>query len=216
MPTLTEYITETRRLLHDAVGNFWDDSELTDYINDARKRTVSDTGCLRSLQAFNLVAGTEAYSYTLLPQGSRTIDVMGINVIWGNLVYPLGFTAWSDLSAKLRVWPTFRQQPVLFSTYGQNTFYVGPIPDQAYPVEIDSVVLPIDLLTSLPGLEDQIIYPFSMPIAYYAAHKAKYKEQSYGESSKFLADYRLKALEAIASSSQRRIANAYGMRWAGS
>ena len=50
MATLTSYISEVRRLLHDANGVFWDDAELTDYINSARERVVRDTGCLRTLQ----------------------------------------------------------------------------------------------------------------------------------------------------------------------
>ena len=48
--TLSGYITEVRRLLHDANGNFYTDTELTDYINDARERLVRDTGCLRIVQ----------------------------------------------------------------------------------------------------------------------------------------------------------------------
>ena len=48
--TLQGYITEVRRLLHDANGNFYSNSQLTDYINAARERLVRDTGCLRSIQ----------------------------------------------------------------------------------------------------------------------------------------------------------------------
>jgi len=54
MATLSSYITEVRRLLHDANGVFWSDQELTDDINAARERVVRDTGCLRTL----LVAST--------------------------------------------------------------------------------------------------------------------------------------------------------------
>jgi hypothetical protein len=43
--TLAQYITQCRRLLHDANANFWTDQELTDYINDARNKLVRDTGC---------------------------------------------------------------------------------------------------------------------------------------------------------------------------
>ena len=52
--TLQTYITEVRRLLHDAAGNFWTDSELTDYINDARNRVAADTSCSRSLASITL------------------------------------------------------------------------------------------------------------------------------------------------------------------
>ena len=48
--TLSGYITDVRRLLHDANANFYTDQQLTDYINSARERTVRDTGALRAIQ----------------------------------------------------------------------------------------------------------------------------------------------------------------------
>ena len=48
--TLQGYITEVRRLLHDANANFYSNQQLTDYINGARDRVVRDTGCLRTIQ----------------------------------------------------------------------------------------------------------------------------------------------------------------------
>src|SRR6266702_8726539 len=63
MLTLSQYITEARRLLHDATGKYWSDLELTDYINDARNRVVGDTGCNRTLQTIYLSANLETYRY---------------------------------------------------------------------------------------------------------------------------------------------------------
>ena len=54
MATLNSYITEVRRLLHDANANFWTNPELTDYINDARNRVAADTSCSRSLASITL------------------------------------------------------------------------------------------------------------------------------------------------------------------
>ena len=51
MATLASYITDVQRLLHDANSVFWSTTELTDYINEARERTVRDTGCLRTIQS---------------------------------------------------------------------------------------------------------------------------------------------------------------------
>ena len=36
MGALNTYITQCRRLLHDANGSLWPDAELTDYINEAK------------------------------------------------------------------------------------------------------------------------------------------------------------------------------------
>ena len=62
MATLSAYITEVRRLLHDANGNFYTDSQLTDYINSARERVVRDTGCLRTIQIVQTPAKVPAAS----------------------------------------------------------------------------------------------------------------------------------------------------------
>lgn len=79
MATLNSYITECRRLLHDANGNFWSNDELTDYINDARERVVRDTGCLRTLQ----ISATP-----LAPDGTAaTIWSAGLVVSTGQYIF---------------------------------------------------------------------------------------------------------------------------------
>jgi hypothetical protein len=63
MANITSYLIATRRLLHDATGQFYTDSELTDYINAARLRVVRDTGCLRTLQQSYISQAVESYTY---------------------------------------------------------------------------------------------------------------------------------------------------------
>ena len=58
-----EYLAQVRRLLHDASGNYWTDTELLDDINQARNRIAMDTGCVRSLFNFNLSNGQESYPF---------------------------------------------------------------------------------------------------------------------------------------------------------
>lgn len=66
---LSQYITEVRRLLHDAAGNFWSDSDLTAYINSARERVVRDTGCLRYIRQVNFLQNAETFNLSQLPNG---------------------------------------------------------------------------------------------------------------------------------------------------
>ena len=40
MATLSSYLLEVQRLLHDANSVFWSETELTDYINEAREEVV--------------------------------------------------------------------------------------------------------------------------------------------------------------------------------
>jgi hypothetical protein len=209
MATYSGYITEVRRLLHDAAGNFWTDTELADYINDARERVVRDTGCLRTIQSYTILNAVETLSYAALPQANRTIDVLNVNLYWGNTRIPLRYLAWSQFNAELRFWQNYTGRPVAFSIYGQQTIYFGPIPDQNYQIEVDTVILP-EPLTSNSSIET-ILDPYTKPVKYYAAHTAKYKEQSYGEAEIFKAQYEQQVKAALTSTMTRRLPTPYSI-----
>jgi hypothetical protein len=211
MATLSSYITEVRRLLHDANGNFYSDSELTDYINNARNRLVRDTGVLRTLQSSSIATNAETLAFSSLPQGTKTLDVININLYWGNTRVPLRYLAWSDFNAQLRYWQNYIGRPVAFSMYGQQTIYFGPVPDQTYQLDVDTVIMPTDLVT---GAEvDNIPDPYTSPVAYYAAYKAKFKEQSYGESEIFKQEYNRQVQAVLNSVFTRRMPNVYQMNY---
>jgi hypothetical protein len=277
MATLTSYISEVRRLLHDANGVFWDDAELTDDINSARERVVRDTGCLRTLQitqtpisstgnvatnwAANTVLATGDYvfsnifiyevtvggttgsdpppypssnstfppstpftngtttmqysgpaelvNYAAMPNGQYTLDVMNVTIYWGNSRIPLRYLPWSNFNAQLRYWQNYVGRPVCFSTYGQGQIYIAPVPDQSYYMEIDTVVMPTPLTTAAPSTVDTIVSPYTSPVAFYAAYKAKYKEQSYGEAEIYKQEY-MKQVNSVQNSVfTRRIPDPY-------
>lgn len=208
MSTLTQYITSTRRLLHDSTGNYWSDAELTDYINEARFRVVADTGCNRVLQTVNLTAGQETYAYGVLPSGTSTIDVLNITVLWGAMRVPLNYMPFTEFNMKMRAWQSFQARPVAFTVYGQNTVYVGPIPDQTYVSEWDTVVMPATLVNGTDV--DTILFPYTSGITFYAAYLAKYKEQSLEEAERFHEAYNAKVRESIRSSFTRRLPSVFG------
>jgi len=276
MATLSSYITEVQRLLHDANAVFWSTSELTDYINDARERVARDTGCLRTLQITSTpisntgvaasiwtagatvntgdfifsnifiyqvvsggVLGTDAppypaASYTFPPStpftngtatlqysgpaeiipfatltNGNTLDILNVTIYWGNSRIPLRYLPWSNFNAQLRYWQNYVGRPVCFSVYGQQQIYIGPVPDQSYVVEIDSTILPTALTQSAPTAVDPIQDPYTTPVAFYAAYKAKYKEQSYGEAEIYKQEY-LKHVQAVLNSVYtRRIPDPY-------
>jgi hypothetical protein len=88
---LSGYITEVRRLLHDANGNFYSDTQLTDYINSARERVVRDTGCLRTIQVTQVPAP--------VPQASTVGGITPTNPIaWAaSTAYPLNTFLFSNI-----------------------------------------------------------------------------------------------------------------------
>ena len=204
---LSDYITECRRMLHDANGNFYTDSELTDYINAARIRLVRDTGCLRTYQTSSVVANQEIIPTASLPNGVSTLDVLTLNLIWGNTRIALQYLPWTDFNARLRYYQNYIGRPIAFSMYGQTNIYLGPVPDQTYAIELDTVVLPAPL-TPLSPVET-IPDPYTSPVAFYACHKAKYKEQAYGESEIFNQEYIKQVKAVLASVFTRRITTPY-------
>lgn len=277
MATLSSYLTEVQRLLHDANAVFWSTSELTDYINDARERVVRDTGCLRTLQITSTplsntgvvaipwsnglavtagefifsnifiyqvtvsgVLATDAAPYptgtstfppstpftngtatlqyssnceiislAALPNGIQTLDVLNVTLYWGNSRIPLRYLPWSNFNAQLRYWQNYVGRPICFSTYGQGQLYIAPVPDQSYAIEVDTVILPQPLSLNNPGATDVIVDPYTTPVAFYAAYKAKYKEQSYGEAEIYKQEYAKHVQAVLNSTYTRRIPDPY-------
>jgi hypothetical protein len=206
---LNGYITECRRLLHDANANFWSNDELTDYINEARQRLVRDSGCLRSYQTTTANTNQEVYQFTAFPQGANTMDIININLIWGNTRIPLRYLPWTQSNAELRFWQNYVGRPIAFSMYGPTSFYISPVPDQNYAMELDTVILPTNLTLAAPDASDQIPDPWTTPVAFYACYKAKFKEQSYGEAEIFKQEYVKQAQSVLATTYTRRMPNPY-------
>jgi len=206
---LSDYITECRRLLHDANGNFYSDSELTDYINQGRVRLVRDTGCLRTYQTSSVAQNQEVLLTSSLPSGTSTLDIINFNLIWGNTRIALQYMPFTDFNARLRYYQNYQGRPIAYSMYGQTSIYLGPVPDQTYSVELDTVIMPTALTTAAPT--ETIPDPYTTPVAFYACHKAKYKEQAYGESEIFSQEYKNQVKAVLASVFTRRITTPYLM-----
>jgi hypothetical protein len=205
--TLATYITATRRLLHDANANFWTDAELTDYINDARNRLVRDTGVLRTIQTSATVTNQEIYQFSTLPQGTQTMDILNINLYWGNSRVPMRYLPWTQFNAELRFWQNYVGRPIAFSLYGPQQFYLAPVPDQVYVLEIDTVIEPVPM--TLPVTVDPIPDPWTGPVPFYAAYLAKFKEQSYGEAELFNQQYKNRVQSVLTGTYTRRMPDPY-------
>jgi hypothetical protein len=107
----------------------------------------------------------------------------------------------------LRYWQNNVQRPICFSIYGQSQIYVGPVPDQAYVIDLDTVILPTAMvnLTDTDTIND----PYDTVVQFYAAHLAKYYEQSFGEAEIYLQQYKQKTQSVLASVFTRRIPTPY-------
>jgi hypothetical protein len=194
-------------MLHDANGNFYSDSELTDYINEGRSRLVRDTGVLRTYQTSSIAANQEVLLTSTLPNGVNTLDVINLNLIWGNTRIALQYLPFTDFNARLRYFQNYIGRPIAYTMYGQTSIYFGPVPDQTYSIELDTVILPTALTTASPT--ETIPIPYTSPVAFYACYKAKHKEQSYGESEIFKQEYTSQVKAVLSSVFTRRIVTPY-------
>lgn len=283
---LTSYITATRRLLHDASGKTYSDSELTTYINQARQRIGLDTGCVRGLITFNLSASQEAYPYsgavasisvvgggtgytsaptvaftggggtgvtatasidatngtvsalTITANGTgftaapaisfsggggtgatasatimTALDVLGITVNYQNSWITLAYTYFTEFQAKARYYRSVTGMPALWTqgpaagTGGGRYFYIFQIPSQSYQCDIDAIMTPNSLVDDTTA--EQLTYPETDVIPYFAAYLAKYNQQMFEESARFLTIYDELLRRGQASKFQRRVPNPY-------
>jgi hypothetical protein len=212
--TLQTYITQVQRLLHDPNANFWPVSELTDYINDGRNRIAQDTKCLRQLATtIYLTAGTELYNVqnqVLLatpPITNTVVDVLGISLYWGNTRFKMNYMSFSEFDAAVRAWQLYQSRPVIFTRMGGLSVYVGPIPDQNYQTDWDVAILPTPMVLTTDV--ETIPPPFTDPVQYWAAFRAKFKEQQLGESKIFKDEYARQGLAAQRAFMTRVMPNPY-------
>jgi hypothetical protein len=212
VPTLSTYITQTQRLLHDANATFYSTAELTDYINAGRRHVALDTACLRVLETVTLASGVETNTLsTLSTKGTRAIDLLNVTVLWGNSRIPLQWASFTQFNAYFRTWQTNQSRPAVWSNFGTGSamvIYIQPVPDQDYTAYLDLLYIPADLTSDQDA--DEIVYPYSDAVSYYAAKEAKVKEQNYGESAVFEQKYKEKAAWAISQSYTRRLPDPYG------
>ena len=187
--TLSDYLTDTRRLLHDSTAQYWLDADLTAYINKGMQRVAERCKQVRLLQSVTLAAGSSPYSiaYGSLPNPG-TIDVLGIVVIWGATRIQLRQVSYTKLTTFYQAWTTYSDVPQYMARYGKNQIILAPPPGITYQSEWDTAVYPPALAASSDA--DVSGAPYTEPVPYYAAYWAKMTFQQYDEAAKFNAMYK--------------------------
>lgn len=185
-PTLNDYLTDVRDLLHDPADVYWSSPQKTRYINRAREQRDRDTANNRTVLTLTLTVGQELYSLTDL--GDTTVfDVIGIALRYNGtriLLYQRSFT---ELTAEWRAFISSQWTPWAMTRYNSSTFYLSPKPATAYVTEWDCARISAALSGGTDT--DTMGGPFANPVAFYAAYLAKYNERQYAEGQAFLNDY---------------------------
>jgi hypothetical protein len=196
-------------LLHDANGVIWSTPELTGYINEGRNQVALDTACLRMLDTVTFLTGQETYAWsTLITQPG--IDLLNVIVLCGQTRIPLIYRPWSVFNAYFRTWQSNASRPAAWSNFGPGAaavIYIQPVPDQNYTAYLDYHYTPQPLVDNTTV--DQLVYPYTTAVPYYAAFKAKFKTQSYGEAEAYNQQYRTKAAWCISTAYTRRMPDIY-------
>ena len=153
------------------------------------------------------VGNAEQINYVTLPSGVQTLDVLNINLYWGNTRVPLRYLPWTQFNAELRFWQNYIGRPICFTQYGQGSIIIAPVPDNIYTVDIDTVILPTALTN--PSDIDNINDPYNTPVPFYASYLAKYYEQSFGEAEIYKQEYNKHVQAVLVAISTRRMPTPY-------
>lgn len=194
MATLNDYLTQTRRIVHDANATYWSDTNLIAYINQAIKQRDWDSGQNAAIQSITLTIGQASYVFNTAPFQTNTISVTGIILINGNFRYQLAQVSYSELGSLYQPYQGYTNTPVAFAYHGATTIILGPAPQIAYVTEWDTLQASADLVNLSDP--DPLPYPWTDPVPYLAAHFAKIEIQQGNEADQFLQQYyaRLNAL----------------------
>ena len=196
---LTNYITLTQNLLNDNQGQFFTQATLTNFINLARRRIASVSGCLRVIPpGAQTVPDQEVYKFSdwnalvqeVMPQAQQVLAcrsrAIGIGGRWtqdDNGIWAIRGGSWkplwrrlvfTDFQARFRIYGrTFAgtiSEPGWYTQYGE-----GPI-GSLYLAPIPTAVLPMEVdLTVIPTplLTDDdpepIPYPWQDAVMYWSA-----------------------------------------------
>ena len=209
--TLLDYITDVQRLLHDSSYQFTSQQELTDYINRARKIIAAESDCTRQLVIININAASTiaeaTYSMDSLVTGRRVSNVMDIILNYSsNTVYPLKYLPFSSM-VRTGLWQAQYPGTPSYYTINNRQIFIVQWPAIAYNNSTwDLSVEPLNLVNTT-DIDQDVPFPYSECVGFYAAYLAKLKDQRRPEAEEFLKDYQREKLRAIGITINRRLRN---------
>jgi hypothetical protein len=180
---LDAYRTATLALLNDPTNTIYPLSQIDSNINLARVQVAEDAECIRQLPTLDTVAGQRSYSWgaAVFAAPAATTGIGGIlNIRDISRQIPVGNGGsvklfgrpWEWFAAfKMQSALNFQAIPTRWATFqpGSNgVFYVDPIPDAGYTLNLDAVCFPIPLVddTTVEAVPD----PWTTAVPYFAAY----------------------------------------------
>lgn len=195
MASLSDYLAEVERYLHDSTNSYWSESDLTAYINKAVKQRDRDTGMNRAITTFALTPGTNVYAIASV--SPTAFDVFSIILNYSNTRQLLPQLPYTQLTAYVQGINFYNQVSLAYAKYGAGSIYFAPAPDQAYSTEWDCLVASPDLVNAADT--DPLPAPWTDPVPFLACSFAKIQIQQYDEADRFKQLYRDRLDEVMAN-----------------
>lgn len=154
-------------------------------------------------------AGSPTATATVNVQ-NNLFDMLSISVLWGVQRYTLSWMPFTMYQAFCRANLTLQSRPVVWSMIQEvNTFFVYPIPDQTYLIDIDAIGMPMALVNGT-DIDTQILLPPADAVQFYAAHLALLKLQNFEPQAEYMhKKYKARVQELQQTRQDRRIPNIY-------
>lgn len=143
-------------------------------------------------QSGGIVIQDAAGVITSVPAGSASILdawIASIDQVSCNVGYRVALRnmAYSDFNVAYRGLPNYQAWPNAFAIYG-NSLFLGPIPSNAYPYELDCILYPLPLTSvgQMGEISDRLC---RQPVPYYAAYLARLSQGEADQAAQFLQLY---------------------------
>lgn len=185
--------------------------------------TITDahgTGASISLQMSfinQLNQGQEVYPFkdvnlSMFPGIDSIYAIQSVSLLYSGFRYSLACYSFSTYQANLRQWAQqWQYTPAVCSQYGQGvdgSFYMYPVPSQAFQLEWDSFCLPIDLV------DDQSVEalpaPWTDAVAYFATHLAFLSLVNFNAAAYWEKMYKERKNDYSRAARVSRVTNPYG------
>jgi hypothetical protein len=191
---LNKYLTQTGNLLQNptAPSALYDSTTLTSDINQARGQLAIESNSIRFIASIPTVLGQRNYNFSAINTGvSATNGIQGVVKV-NSIRYAVasGYKwirprpwPWFDLFKLNNPVPT-SGAPQVWAQHSQGVagdFWLDPIPDLIYTLQLDCVCYPIDLAND--ATVEAIPYPWTDAVQYFAAYLALLSAQSGARSA---------------------------------
>jgi hypothetical protein len=151
--------------------------------------------------------GTQATATALCT--FNVFDWNSVSLLNGNLRYTLSWLPFTAFQAFCRAYTTqLRPSAVWTEIQEANLTFLFPIPDQSYPVDLDVLALPTNLMNPT-DTDLEITLPSADCVQWYAAHKALLKAQNFEQAEFMQKKYEDRVAKMIIQRQDRRIISVY-------